>query len=89
MIVQQSRLRGGVRRIVSVAEIIGIKEGEVQYQELFTFKQLGVSAEGKAVGYHTATGLLPMRMEHLKAEGEDVPEALFKPTPKPSPDKLY
>jgi hypothetical protein len=30
-----------------------------------------------------------MRMEHLKAEGEEVPETLFKPTPKPTPDKLY
>jgi pilus assembly protein CpaF len=89
LIVQQSRLRGGVRRIVSVAEVTGIKDGEVQFQELYKFNQLGVSAEGKAVGYHTATGLLPMRMEHLRSEGEDVPEDLFKPTPKPSPDKLY
>jgi pilus assembly protein CpaF len=89
LIVQQSRLRGGVRRIVSVAEIVGIKDGEVQFQELFTFKQIGVNAEGKAVGYHTATGVLPMRMEHLKAEGEDVPEALFRPTPQPPADKLY
>src|SRR5216683_321582 len=89
LIVQQSRLRGGVRRIVSVAEITGIRDGEVQFQELFTFKQIGVNAEGKAVGYHTATGVLPMRMEHLKAEGEDVPESLFKPTPKPPADKLY
>src|SRR6202521_3335031 len=89
MIVQQSRLRGGVRRIVSVAEITGIKDGDVQFQELFTFKQIGVSAEGKAVGYHTATGLIPIRMDELRAEGEDVPESLFKPTPQPPPDKLY
>jgi pilus assembly protein CpaF len=89
LIVQQSRLRGGVRRIVSVAEIVGIREGEVQFQELFQFKQIGVNAEGKAVGYHTATGAMPMRMEHLRAEGEDVPEGLFKPTAQPPPNKLY
>ncbi len=89
MIVQQSRLRGGVRRIVSVAEITGIKNGDVQFQEIFTYKQIGVNADGKAVGFHSATGIIPMRMEHLKAEGEDVPEALFNPTPQPSPDKLY
>jgi pilus assembly protein CpaF len=89
MIVQQSRLRGGIRRIVSVAEITGIKDGEVQFQELFTFKQVGVSSEGKAVGYHTATGLMPMRMEHLRAEGEDVAEQLFVPSKQPPPDKLY
>src|SRR5437660_10291825 len=89
LIVQQSRLRGGVRRIVSVAEVIGIKDGEVQYQELFTFKQIGVSPEGKALGYHTATGILPMRMEHFRSEGEDVNEELFAPIKQPSPDKLY
>jgi pilus assembly protein CpaF len=89
LIVQQSRLRGGVRRIVSVAEITGIQDGEVRYQELFVFKQVGVSAEGKAVGYHTATGLVPMRMEHLRSEGEDVSEKLFVPTSQPPADKLY
>jgi pilus assembly protein CpaF len=89
LIVQQSRLRGGIRRIVSVAEVMGMKDGDVQYQEIFMFKQLGVSPEGKAVGYHTATGIIPMRMEHLKSEGEDVPESLFTPTPQPPPDKLY
>src|SRR6202521_4436677 len=89
MIVQQSRLRGGVRRIVSVAEITGIKDGDITYQELFTFKQIGINAEGKAVGYHTATGVIPMRMEHLRSEGEDVSETLFTPTPQPPPDKLY
>jgi pilus assembly protein CpaF len=89
LIVQQSRLRGGVRRIVSVAEIMGIKDGEVQFQELFQYKQVGVSPEGKAVGYHTATGVVPMRLEHLRAEGEDVKETLFTPSKQPTPDKLY
>jgi pilus assembly protein CpaF len=89
LIVQQSRLRGGVRRIVSVAEVLGMKDGEVQFQELFLFKQVGVSPEGKAVGYHTATGVLPVRMEHLRSEGEDVAESLFAPVRQPSPDKLY
>src|SRR5438067_2717859 len=89
MIVQQSRLRGGVRRIVSVAEITGIKDGEVQSQELFAFRQLGVSAEGKAVGFHTGTGILPMRMEHLRSEGEEIPDSIFAPIRQPSPDKLY
>src|SRR5256885_11936350 len=89
LIVQQSRLRGGGGRIVSGAEVTGIKDGEVQYQELFNFTQIALSPEGKAVGYHAANGVLPMRMEHLRAEGEDVPEHIFTPTPQPPPDKLY
>ncbi|HEX2681305.1 MAG TPA: hypothetical protein VHQ03_08430, partial [Candidatus Dormibacteraeota bacterium] len=58
-------------------------------QELFLFRQVGVNTEGKAVGYHTAAGILPMRMEHLRAEGEELDERLFSPAGQPSPDKLY
>jgi hypothetical protein len=30
-----------------------------------------------------------MRMEHLKAEGEEIPEQLFVAGKQPPPDKLY
>src|SRR6185437_1622161 len=43
VIVQQQRLRGGPRKVVSIAEITGIEGGEIQYQEIFVFKQIGVS----------------------------------------------
>jgi pilus assembly protein CpaF len=74
---------------VSVAEITGIEGGEIKYQELFVYKQVGVNEHGMAVGYHTATGILPMRLDHLKASGEEVSESIFEPTPPPPPDKLY
>jgi pilus assembly protein CpaF len=89
LIVQQQRLRGGPRKIVSIAEITGIEQGEIHYQEIFTFKQVGVNEQGKAVGYHTATGIKPMRLDHLKASGEEVPEAIFTPAQEPPHDKLY
>jgi pilus assembly protein CpaF len=89
LIVQQQRLRGGPRKIVSIAEITGIEQGEIHYQEIFTFKQVGVNEQGKAVGYHTATGIKPMRLDHLKASGEEVPESIFAPAGEPSHDKLY
>jgi hypothetical protein len=50
---------------------------------------VGVSPQGKAVGYHSATGIKPMRLEFMKASGEEVPEELFKPSHEPPPDKLY
>ena len=89
LIVQQQRLRGGPRKIVSIAEITGIEQGDIQYQEIFVFKQIGVNEQGKAVGYHTATGIKPMRLDHLKASGEDVPESIFEPIREPHADKLY
>ena len=89
LIVQQQRLRGGPRKVVSVAEITGIEGGEIQYQEIFTFKQIGVNQDGKAIGYHTATGIRPMRLDHLKASGVEVPDEIFEPNPEPAHDKLY
>jgi pilus assembly protein CpaF len=89
MIVQAQRLRGGARRIVSITELTGLHEGEVGHQELFTYRQLGVSAEGAAYGYHSATGHVPTHLEHLRASGEDLPQTLFKPTPQPLREDLY
>ncbi len=89
IIVQQQRLRGGPRKIVSIAEITGIESGEISYQEIFVYKQVGISDEGKAIGYHTATGVKPMRLEHMKAGGEELDEKMFQPNSEPAADKLY
>jgi pilus assembly protein CpaF len=89
IVVQQQRLRGGPRKIVSVAEITGITDGEIQFQELFVFKHVGVDPDGKAVGYHTATGVKPMRAEHFAASGEELAEELFRPSAELPQEKLY
>ncbi|MBJ7596936.1 CpaF family protein [Candidatus Nephthysia bennettiae] len=91
IVVQQQRLRGGGRRIVSISEVLGFDEhtGGVNMQELFAFNQIGVSTEGKAIGYHTAMGVLPKRMERFQKSGEDLPSALFDPTRQPDHIDLY
>ena len=85
---QQSRLRGGVRRIVSVAEVTCIKDCDIQYQEIFVYKQIGLK-DGKAVGYHTATGIKPMRLDHIKAGGEELADEIFVPISEPPFEELY
>ena len=89
MIVQAQRLRGGARRIVSITELTGFHDGEVAHQELFSYRQLGVSGEGAAYGYHSATGHVPTHLEHLRQSGEDLSPTLFKPTPQPLREDLY
>ena len=88
IIVQQQRLRGGPRKIVSIAEITGIENGDIKFQEIFVFKQIGLK-DGKAVGFHSATGIKPMRLEHIKAGGEELTDDLFVPTPEPPFEELY
>ena len=79
LIVQAERLRGGARRIVSIAEITGLENGEPRYQTIFEFKQTGVDEEGRATGYHTATGLRSVHLDHFVERGERLPEAMFTP----------
>jgi pilus assembly protein CpaF len=83
VVVQTERLRGGSRKVVSIAEVMGMKDGEIVLQELFAFKQLGVSADGRAVGYHTATGSRSVFLQHFRSDGIELPEAMFIPTPEP------
>ncbi len=79
IIVQQSRLRDGTRKIVSIAEVLGVRDEQVQIQEIFTFKQSGIDEEGRVMGSLQATGILPHFLEHLISEGEGVPESIFRP----------
>jgi len=83
VVVQTERLRGGARKVVSIAEVLGMKDGEIILQELFAFRQMGVSTDGRAIGYHTATGARSMFMQHFRADGIELSDALFAPTPEP------
>ncbi|HEY1162855.1 MAG TPA: CpaF family protein [Candidatus Dormibacteraeota bacterium] len=83
VVVQTERLRGGARKVVSVAEVTGIADGEVTMQELFVFTQTGVTADGRAVGFHTATGVRSHFLKHFHSNGVDLPESMFQPSTQP------
>jgi len=84
VIVQQSRLRDGSRKIIAVSEVLGLHGDQVKVQDIFMFKQTGVTQEGKVQGYFTATGIMPKYFDHLQSSGEAVPKELFTPVPDPS-----
>ena len=79
VIVHQSRMRDGTRKIVSITEVLGAENNEVRLQEIFAFKQTGYDEEGGVSGTHMATGVVPAFMEHLTSSGEAIPEELFAP----------
>jgi pilus assembly protein CpaF len=89
VIVQTERTRGGGRKITSVAELLGIVEGELVLQEVFTYNQVAVTPDGRAVGFHTATGTHSSFDQHFRTNGVPLPESLFVPTPQPSPEQMY
>jgi pilus assembly protein CpaF len=89
VIVQTERLRGGARKVVSIAEVMGLVEGEIALQEIFTFHQVGVTPDGRAVGFHTATGARSIFLQHFVSNGVQVPDSMFAPVTQPAAEQLY
>src|SRR5438309_4894264 len=81
VVVQAERVRGGSRKIVSVAEVTGLANGETQFQELFHFRLTGVDPDGNANGFHTATGNRSIHMDHFAERGESLPASVFEVAP--------
>ena len=77
LVIHGSRLKGGPRRIMQVCEIVGIRDGQYQLEEVFGFEQTGVDAEGTAVGEFYATGYRPKCLGRMKAAGVNLPDDLF------------
>ncbi len=77
VVVHLARLKGGVRRVMQVSEVMGMQDGEYQVQELFGFKQQGLDDGGAAKGAFYATGRQPTFANRLKQAGIEMPETLF------------
>ena len=69
LIVQQTRLLDGSRKIVKITEVTGRESNQILMQDIFSFEQTGVSKEGRVEGYHTATGNIPAFIEDLRRSG--------------------
>jgi pilus assembly protein CpaF len=78
IIVQQSRMRDGTRKIVSITEVMGTDGEHVQLQEIFAFRQTGLDDDGAVIGSFAPTGIIPHFLDHLEAEGEGVPVEIFQ-----------
>ena len=69
LIVQQSRLLDGSRKIVKISEVTGREGNQVLMQDIFEFVQTGISPQGEVEGYHTATGNIPSFVDDLRKSG--------------------
>jgi pilus assembly protein CpaF len=77
LIVQQSRLRDGSRKIINITEVQGMEGETIVLQDIFTFEQKGVDENGKIIGRLKATGLRPKFLEHFERSGMRLPPELF------------
>ena len=78
LIVQVARLSDGTRKVTSITEVQGMEGQVVTLQDLFIFRQTGVSDEGRVQGTMESTGLMPRFMPRFAAAGIDLPPELFQ-----------
>jgi pilus assembly protein CpaF len=80
VVIQTNRLTDGRRKLISISEITGLEGDMISMQDIFTFKQTGVDADGAVRGYFQASGVRPRFMERLKERGITLPESLYDPS---------
>jgi pilus assembly protein CpaF len=78
MVVQVSRLQDGTRKMISISEVLGVRDDKLQMQEIFTFERVGVTDAGKVQGRFRATGISPRILERLRVSGIQVPHNIFE-----------
>lgn len=77
LIVQQSRLKDGSRRITHITEITGMEGEVITMQDIFVFKQHGRDEKGRIIGSMAPTGIKPKFIEKLEDAGIAFPTDIF------------
>ena len=81
LIVQQTRLKDGQRKVTAVTEVAGMEGDVIVLSDIFKFNQTGVTTEGKVLGEVSATGIRPNFTPRLIAAGFNLNAEIFAPKP--------
>lgn len=76
IIVQQSRIRDGSRRITNITEVIGREGDTITLQDVFLFEESGVDGSGKVQGKLSPTGIRPNAMAKIYSKKVAIAPAL-------------
>jgi len=77
LILQQSRMRDGTRKVVKITEVVGMEGDIITTQDIFEYVIEGLDTDGKVRGYFRCTGIRPHCMEALEAAGCEFPSNFF------------
>jgi len=78
LVVQQTRLSDGTRKVSAISEITGMEGDVITMQEIFVFEKMGITQDGKVIGRFRATGVRPKACERLKMSGIHLPPDMFE-----------
>ncbi len=69
LIVQQSRLSDGSRKITSITEVAGMEGPTIVMTDIFKFDKTGILPDGKVIGELKPTGIRPFFTTRLEQNG--------------------
>ncbi len=78
LILQQSRIRDGSRKITHISEVQGMEGDTIIVQDLFQYVQDFIDERGKSVGHFESLGLQPAFLDKFKMNGVDLPLSIFE-----------
>ena len=77
IIIHESRMSDGSRKVDAITEVTGLEGTQIVMQDLFTFVQSGVGADGKVIGEFKSTGAVPTWIDQARSRGIDVDMSMF------------
>lgn len=77
LIVQIVRLSDGSRKIISIAEVVGMQGEIITLAEIYKFKETGYDKNRKVIGQFQSTGTVPSFAQEIKDKGGHVPMEIF------------
>ncbi|PIU51221.1 type II secretion system protein E [Candidatus Desantisbacteria bacterium CG07_land_8_20_14_0_80_39_15] len=78
LIVQQSRLSDGSRKIIDISEVTGLEGDRITMQDIFHFKQTGFDKNGKVQGSFVPTGNIPTFIDDWRSRGISISMDIFQ-----------
>jgi pilus assembly protein CpaF len=79
LIVQQTRLKDGSRKVTAITEVVGMEGETVVLTDIFKFEQTGIGEHGKILGELKPTGIRPIFSPRLEAAGYKLSAEIFMP----------
>jgi len=76
LILQQSRMKDGTRKIVAITEVQGMEGDVIVTQDVFVYEQTGIE-NGKIVGRMKPTGIRPKFVERFESQNIYLPPNIF------------
>lgn len=78
IVIQIDRLADGKRKITSISEVSGFKEGKIILKDIFNFKQKGIANDSSVIGEFSMNNYIPLVYDKIKRKGITTIDYLYK-----------